>query len=258
MQAYRTALVTGASSGIGESLARHLAARGCDLVVVARRTDRLESLAEELRRRHGRAVEVLTADLTDDDQLRPVEERLGDPRRPIELLANNAGFGSAGRFARLSIEREDRQVRLNVLALMRLTHAALPAMIERRHGGVLNVSSLAGLLPSPGNATYAASKAFVTTFSESIHGEVKRDGVHVTALCAGFTRTEFQGSSGIGEGGLPEIAWLDRDDVARAGLDAVMAGRAVCVPGTRYKPVPVTARLMPRGLLREIVARVWQ
>lgn len=256
--AYRTALVTGASSGIGESFARQLAAGGCDLVIVARRADRLEALAAELKDRHGVAVEVLVADLTEPQQLRAVEERLADARQPIELLVNNAGFGSAGPFVKLPVDREDSQVRLNVLALVRLTHAALPVMTERRHGGVLNVSSLAGFFPSPGNATYSASKAFVTTFSESLHGEVRRRGVHVTALCPGFTRTEFQETSGMGDRGLPELAWLDRDAVVREGLRAVAAGRAVCVPGAQYKVAPVLARVVPHPLLRAVTERIWQ
>jgi uncharacterized protein len=256
MQAYRSALVTGASSGIGASLARKLAARGCDVVLVARRTDRLAAMAKELAHDHGVSTEVLTADLTDPEQLRVVEERVADPARPVELVVNNAGFGSVGRFDKLPIDREVGQVNLNVLALVRLTHAALPRMVESGHGGVLNVSSVAGFGPSPGTAIYGATKAFVTSFSESLHAEVSRKAVHVTALCPGFTRTEYQEANGV-DLRMPGLLWLDPDAVAEAGLQAVTAGRPICVPGLQYKPLPVAMRLLPRPLLRTIVARVW-
>lgn len=256
-QAYHTALVTGASSGIGESFARALAARGTDLVIVARRTDRLNALAEELRERHRNQVEVLTADLTDPDQLRTVEQRVADPDRPIELLVNNAGFGTSGPFAESPIERELAEIDLNVVALVRLTHAALPGMIRRGHGGILNVSSLACYTPAPGTATYSATKAYVTCFSESLHAEVKSKGVHVTVLLPGFTRTEFQRAAGVDATGMPKFAWLSADEVALAGLNAVAAGRAVCVPGVQYKAVAPVARMAPRALVRAVVGRVW-
>lgn len=257
IHAYRSALVTGASSGIGERFARHLAAAGCDLVVVARRRERLEALAAELRRRHGVEVEVVAADLTEPDELRPVEDRLADPDRRIELLVNNAGFGTSGEFAALPVDGEDQEVRLNVLALSRLAHAALTSMVVHGHGGVLNVSSLAGLLPAPGVATYNATKSFVTTFSESLDMEAKPYGVHVTALLPGFTRTEFQDRSGLEPSELPGTAWLDADAVARDGLRAVAAGDPVCIPGAQYKAVSAALRLLPRGALRRIVPRVW-
>lgn len=256
MQAYRSALVTGASSGIGASLARKLATGGCDVVLVARRTDRLEAMAKELAHDHGVSTEVLSADLTDPRQLGAVEERVADRTRPIELVVNNAGFGSVGRFDKLSIDRETEQIHLNVLALVRLTHAALRRMVEAGHGGVLNVSSLAGFGPSPGNTVYGATKAFVTSFSDSLHSEVSRKGVHVTALCPGFTRTEYHETNGV-DLRLPSLLWLDPDAVAEAGLDAVAAGRPICVPGLQYKGLPVAMRLLPRPLLRTIVARVW-
>lgn len=258
MQAYRSALVTGASSGIGEGFARELAARGTGLVLVARRSDLLEALAEELRERHRVHVEVLAADLTEPDQLRTIEERLADPARPVELLVNNAGFGTSGKFAELSLDREDREIRLNVLALVRLTHVALPAMIERRHGGVLNVSSMAGELSAPYNATYCASKSYVTTFSEALHGEVKPDGVHVTALCPGFVRTEFQSRADANTDGFPDLAWLRIEPVVRDALAAVSAGRARCVPGAQYKAAAPLTRLLPRPLVRTVAARRWR
>lgn len=247
-QAYRTALVTGASSGIGESFARLLAGRGTDLVIVARRADRLDALARELVERYRVAVEVLAADLTDPVQRGEVERRLR--AEPVELLVNNAGYGAFGAFAEIPLDDQLAEIELNVSALVRLTHAALPGMIGRGRGGVLNVASMSGYAPSPGSATYGATKAYVISFSESLHAEVAGKGVHVTALCPGFTRTEDDAA--------PNLLWLRRDDVARAGLDAVAAGRALAVPGVQYKAVLPALKLVPRPLLRAAVNRMWQ
>ncbi|GAA2573288.1 SDR family oxidoreductase [Actinomadura fulvescens] len=256
-QAYRTALVTGASSGIGESFARLLAGRGTDLVIVARRADLLDRLARDLVERYRVGVEVLAADLTDPAQRGEVEERLrADPpegrsgRGQIELLVNNAGYGAFGSFAELPMDDQLAEVELNVVALTRLTHAALPGMIARGRGGVLNVASMAGFAPSPGSAVYGASKAYVASFSESLHAEVTGKGVHVTALCPGFTRTTEEEE--------PNLLWLRRDDVARAGLDAVSAGRAMCVPGLQYKAALPALKLAPRSLLRAATNRMWR
>ncbi|WP_433477738.1 SDR family NAD(P)-dependent oxidoreductase [Spirillospora sp. CA-142024] len=246
--AYRTALVTGASSGIGESFARLLAARGTDLVIVARRADLLDGLARELVERYRVAVEVLAADLADPAQRVEVEGRLR--AEPVELLVNNAGYGAFGAFAELPLDDHLAQIELNVDAVVRLTHAVLPGMIARGRGGVLNVASMAGFTPSPGSATYGATKAYVAAFSESLHSEVAGKGVHVTALCPGFTRTEDDVP--------PNLLWLRREDVARAGLEAVSAGRALCVPGVQYKAAFPALRLVPRPLLRAAVNRMWQ
>jgi uncharacterized protein len=248
--AYRTALVTGASSGIGERLARLLAAGGSDLIVVARRAGRLADLAAELRTAHHVQVEVLAADLTRPAGLQAAEHRLADAGRPVELLVNNAGFGLSGSFADLTADGAEAQIRLNVLALVRLTHAVLPGMLQRGHGGVLNVSSVAGVLISPGGATYAATKAFVTSFSESLCAEVAGRGVHVTALCPGLTRTEVRAEGHDGTATAPAFAWLEAGRVAQAGLDAVAVGRPVSVPGAQYKAVVPLARAVPRRILR--------
>lgn len=247
-QAYRTALVTGASSGIGESFARLLAERGADLVLVARRTGLLDGLARELVERYRVGVEVLAADLTDPERRGEVERRLRD--EPVELLVNNAGYGAFGAFAEEPLENQLAQIELNVTALVRLTRAALPGMVERGRGGVLNVASVAGFAPSPGSATYGATKAYVASFSESLHAEVAGKGVHVTALCPGFTRTD--------EASAANLLWLRRDDVARAGLEAVAAGRALCVPGAQYKAVMPALRILPRPLLRAAAGRMWK
>ncbi|WP_131736198.1 SDR family NAD(P)-dependent oxidoreductase [Actinomadura roseirufa] len=247
-QAYRTALVTGASSGIGESFARLLAGRGADLVIVARRAGRLDGLARELVERYRVAVEVLAADLTDPVQRGEVERRLRAD--PVELLVNNAGHGAFGAFAELPLDDHLAEIELNVGALVRLTHAAVPGMVERGRGGVLNVASMAGFAPSPGSATYGATKAYVISFSESLHSEVAGTGVHVTALCPGFTRTRDDAPS--------NPLWLRREAVARAGLEAVAAGRALCVPGAQYKAALPALKLMPRPLVRAAVNRVRQ
>ncbi|HEX8770716.1 MAG TPA: SDR family oxidoreductase, partial [Acidimicrobiales bacterium] len=164
-----TALVTGASSGIGETMAMQLAASGSDLVLVARRRERLEAVAADLRSQHGSDVEVIPADLSEPRDRGRVEDRLADGQRPIELLVNNAGFGTRGSFASLSIEEEERELQVNVLAPVRLTHAVLPGMMQRRRGGIINVSSIAGLQPIPYWATYSATKAYLTSFSLSVH-----------------------------------------------------------------------------------------
>lgn len=251
--AYRTALVTGASSGIGESFARLLAGRGTDLVIVARRAELLDGLARELVERYRVAVEVVAADLTDPAQRAEVEGRLRAD--PVELLVNNAGYGAFGAFEDLALDDHLAQIELNVTALVRLTHAALPGMVARGRGGVLNVASMSGFAPSPGSATYGATKAYVASFSESLHAEVAGKGVHVTALCPGFTRTEDE-QPGVH---VPaDLLWLRRDDVARAGLDAVAAGRALSVPGVQYKAALPALKLVPRPLLRAAVNRMWQ
>ena len=257
-QAYRTALVTGASSGIGGSFAKLLAAGGCDLVTVARRGDRLEELAAGLRKEHGVRVEVLPADLVSESGLAAVAARLSGGGPPVELLVNNAGQGSSGALAKESAETVEAQVKLNVLALTRLAHAALGGMLDRGHGGILNVSSMAGFVAGPGAAVYSATKAFVTSLSESLHVEVRGTGVHVTALCPGFTRTEFHHSGAVDAGFLRRLTWLESGDVARAGLDAVAEGRAVAVPGAQYKAAASASRLLPRAALRQASRLVWR
>lgn len=250
--AYRTALVTGASSGIGESFARLLAAAGCGLTVVGRRAGRLDDLAGRLRDQHRVDVAVLVADLATADGVEAVAARLSDPGAPVELLVNNAGRGARGDFADQPPEIVDAQIALNVTALARLARAAVAGMAERRHGGILNVSSMSSFSPSPGSAVYGATKAFVTSLSESMHAELAGTGVHVTALCPGFTRTEFHAVGNAPIGYLPKVAWLDADDVARAGLAAVAEGRAVVVPGMQYKVAAGAARLLPRTALRRV------
>ncbi|KAB1107503.1 SDR family NAD(P)-dependent oxidoreductase [Micromonospora aurantiaca] len=245
----RRALVTGASLGIGEAFARRLAADGWDLVLVARDAARLDALAAELTGRHGGDVETIAADLSTEDGCAAVEQRL-TAGTPIELLVNNAGISLSTSFVRSSVADEARLVRLNVLAVLRLTHAALGPMIERGHGAVINVSSVAGFgVPMPGS-TYSASKAWVTNFSESIGQSVAPLGVRVMALCPGYTRTGVHERAGIDMSRLPAWAWLRADDVVAEGLRDLRKGKAVSVPDWKYKVAVAGLRHAPKRLLR--------
>jgi len=245
------ALVTGASAGIGEAFARALAARGHDLTLVARRGDRLEALAKDLALRHGISAQVEAADLTEEGELATLAEQVAAD--PPELLVNNAGFGSVGRFAELDVGRELEQIRLNVVALVRLTRAALPGMLARGRGAVVNVSSLAGEAPGPFTATYAATKAFVTSFSGSLHEELRGTGVVVQALLPGFTRTEFQEVAGVDPGRVPFFAWMRPERVVRASLAALERGDAVCVPGAGNRLLGGLGGLAPRAVARRVL-----
>lgn len=248
---FRSALVTGASSGIGEVLAGQLADDGVRLVVVARRRDRLEAFAEL----HD-DVEVLAADLNDDAGRASVVERI--ERGDIDLVVNNAGFGSNGEFHELDPERIADEVDLNVGALTRLSHAALSVMVPRGNGYLLNVSSVASFQPAPRLAVYAATKAYVTSLSESLHEEVGRYGVHVTALCPGLTRTEFMRVSNTEQYAdkFPGIVWTSPDDVARDGLRAVASNQALAVPGLQYKLMTTASNMTPRWLRRRVSSLV--
>jgi uncharacterized protein len=257
---YSSALVTGASSGIGEALARRLAAGGCDLVLVARREDRLEKMAAELRAEHSVTVQVLPADLTDPVQLASVERRAADPASPIDLLINNAAHTPQPirPLSRQELATEQEKIAVNVTALVRLTRAVLPGMEARGHGGVLNVSSFASFLPQPNAAVYAATKAFVTSFSESVHSEAARHGVHVTALAPGFTRRgDAVERGGMTHRTMPEFLWLDRDEVALTALAAVARGDVLCVPGAPYQALALLARIAPRSVVRWCFDLLW-
>lgn len=253
---WSNALVTGASSGIGEVFARKVASQGTNLVLVARRADRLEELAEQVRKEHGVEAEVLAADLSDPDGVAAVEERLRQVERPVDLLMNNAGFGTRGLFYELDVEKEEEEIRLNVLALVRLTRAVLPVMVAREHGGVVNVSSLGSFQPVPMMATYAATKAFVTSFTEALAEEVRGTGVKVVALCPGFTRTEFGDHVGAESAGVPEFLWMDAGPVVDSALSALDHGRVIAIPGFLNQATAATTRLVPRGVLRRFVGLV--
>lgn len=248
-----TALITGATSGIGLSIARQLAGRGHDLVLVSRDAERLQLVAAEITLQFGRSCEVLPADLADLDQSRAVEARLADEGRPIEWLVANAGFGIKQPFDASTVEGEQAMIDILISSPMRLAHAALPGMLARGSGRILIVSSVASFAPM---GTYSAAKAWATCFAESLQLKYGPDGVHTTALCPGFTRTEFHERADIDMTGLPEFLWLDADAVAAAGIDACEAGRALSVPGLVYKGVYRLTELVPRSVKRAIVGRM--
>jgi short-subunit dehydrogenase len=243
-------LVTGATSGIGAAFARRLAADGYDLVVVARDRDRLAATARELSGRHGVQVRAVAADLSTPDGCAEAEELLRDGAAPIDLLVNNAGISLNRSFARSTVENEERLLYVNVHAVMRLTLAALPGMMERRHGAVVNVSSISGFGPVMPGSTYPASKAWVINFSESVAQSVRPFGVRVMALCPGYTRTEFHQRAGIDMSKTPGWLWLDADDVVGDALRDLGRGRQVSVPDWRYKFAAFAIRHTPRALMQ--------
>lgn len=252
----RSALVTGASAGIGQAFAERLARDGYDLTIVARSGERLDALAHRLRGDHGVEVEVLAADLTQGLDVSRAEGRIQEVPA-LDLLVNNAGFGTYGRFADLPVEGEIAEINLNVVALVRLTRAALPRMIDRGAGGIINVSSMAGFQAAPFNATYGATKAYVTSFTEAIHEELRGTGVQVQALCPGFTRTEFQDRAGIDVSGLPSLAWMSADAVVDSSLAALDSSDVVHVPGFTNRVVSGAAGLIPRSALRWIGGKMF-
>jgi len=247
-----TALVTGASAGIGREFARQLAGRGHDLVLVARDEARLDALGKELAEANGCDAEVLAADLTVAADLARVEARAG----AVDVLVNNAGFGTFGRFDTLDVDAETREVQLNVVALVRLTHAAAGPMAARGRGGIVNVSSLAGFQPGPMNATYSATKAFVTSFTQAVHEELKGTGVAVTALCPGFTHTEFQERAGAEASEVPGFMWQDPPEVVTAALDGLAKNRALVLPGAFNKVLGSASDMMPFAVSRRAAAAV--
>ena len=244
-----TALVTGATAGIGAAFARQLAARGTDLVLVARDGARLASSAEALRA-SGVRVDVLAADLAGDEGCAAVEERCA---AGVDLLVNNAGLGTKGAFHEVPVEDEEHLLRLNVRSVLRLTRAALPPMLAAGRGEVVNVSSVAGFAPGARAATYSASKAWVTNFSESLHLQYADQGVRVLALCPGFTRTEFHSRAEMDVSGVPDRLWLDADDVVRTALRDLAAGRSLSIPGAQYKAIVAATRIVPSGVQRALL-----
>jgi hypothetical protein len=250
---FTRALVTGASSGIGEAIARELGAAGIALVVVARRADRLSALAAVYP-----GTEVIVCDLTTGDGRALVEVRLASTDQPVDLLVNNAGFGTSGQFASIDPDRSQGEIELNVTALTRLTRAVLPRMVADSRGWILNVSSVAAFQPAPLLSVHAATKAYVQSFSEGLHEEVRGTGVVITSLCPGLTKTEFQSVSSAGGDAkqYPAMAWLTAERVARAGLADCARGKALSAPGGLYKSIVGLSAVMPRRLLRRIAGLV--
>ncbi|MFI8088084.1 SDR family NAD(P)-dependent oxidoreductase [Streptomyces sp. NPDC086080] len=247
-----TALITGSTAGIGAAFARQLAADGHDLVLVARDTGRLREQATELHDRHGIEAEVLTADLAQDKGIETVADRLGDPRNPVDLLINNAGFGNRGRYLEVPMADELRMLKVHCEAVLRLTSAAVEPMRERGRGGVVNVASTAAFVP---RGTYGASKAWVVQFTQGAAVDLAGHGVRLMALCPGFVRTEFHERAGMGTDNIPKWMWLDADKVASAALADLARGRTVSIPDPRYKALMGAAKLIPRGLLGGVSSR---
>lgn len=240
------ALITGPTSGLGMGFARRYARDGYDLVLVARDTERLEQLAAELHDEAGVNVEVLPADLGVAADRAKVAARLRDG---VRVLVNNAGFASSGEFWAVDLATLQSQLDVNVAAVMEFTHAALPSMIEAGAGTVVNVASVAALVPGRGS-TYSASKAWVIAFSEGLANGLAGTGVGIHALCPGFVRTEFHARAGIDMAGTPSFMWLEVDDVVRECLADVARDKVVIVPGLQYKALTFGTRLFPRKLVR--------
>jgi short-subunit dehydrogenase len=252
-----TALITGGTAGIGLAFAEKFATLGYHLVLVARDRERLEDCAARLRRQSGRQVETLGADLSTAEGRAAVEERLADPDRPVDILVNNAGFGLGTSFRQATIEQEERLLDVHVRAVLRLTHAALPGMVERGKGSVINVSSVAAFVP---RGTYSAAKAWVVAFSESVAAELSGTGVRCMALCPGFAHTEFHERAGIDEGGIPKWMWLNAPDVVDAAIEDLRKGLTVSVPSARYKILVGASKLVPRRLATKVsrsVSKRW-
>ena len=243
------ALVTGASAGIGRVFADRLAARGHDLIVVGRDAERLGTLAGELGATHGASVEVFPADLSRDDEITRLVQRVS-AAPPLAVLVNNAGFGTIGRLVAVPPEPQVAMLHLHTLAPMRVTRAALPAMVARGAGAVINVSSVASFLFSPGSVNYCATKAYLTVFSEGLAVELAGTGVRVQALCPGFTHTEFHQRMGSDKRSIRGALWLSADYVVDRSLASLdRGGPVVCIPGLRYKLLVAAIRLTPRWLL---------
>lgn len=255
-----TALVTGASAGIGTEIARELAGRGHAVTLVARREDRLQTLADELAAEHGVRTEVLPTDLLDPDARAELPDRVAALGLHVSVLVNNAGFGTAGPFHRSEIERELQQIRLLVEAVADLTGRFVPGMVERGEGAVLTVASTAGFQPLPNMAGYGAAKAWARSFSQAIHEELKPKGIAVSAVCPGPVETEFFDVSGPTpiEAVVPKPLWVDPADVARIAVQALVDNRAEIVPGRGMSTLMHAARFMPHEVTRPVLGRFFK
>ena len=255
-----TALITGASAGIGEAIARQLASRGHGVTLVARREERLSALAGELSERHGVRAEAIAADLGDAAARERLAAQIEGLGLEVEILVNNAGFGGAGTVADSDRERLLAMLRLNCEALLDLQARYLPAMVARGRGAVINIASTAAFQPIPGTATYAATKAFVLSLSEAVHEELKGTGVALTAVCPGPVRTEFMQVAGIeqAEEQLPGVFWMAPEAVAKAAVEAAESGKRAIVPGLLNRAGALTGQHTPRMLALPIAKRIWR
>ena len=255
-----TALITGASSGIGAAVARELAGRGHGAVLVARREDRLRELAAELGEASGARFEVIAADLANDDDRARVVAGVGDLGLDVSILVNNAGFGGFGTAHDFGVERQTQMIRLNCETLTYFQATYTKPMVERETGAVLNVASTAAFQPLPGSATYAATKAFVLSLSEATHAELKRHGVTVTALCPGPVQTEFGEVAGAGgvEDQLPRPFWTSTEQVAKQAVDGLANGKRVVVPGILNRAGALGGQHAPRAVILPAISRAYR
>ena len=253
-----TALITGASSGLGEEFARQLAKSKYDLVLVARREDRLKAVADDAAKLGAAKVKVIAADLTGHESAAALHRQVTAEGLQIDYLVNNAGFGTRGRFDDLPFEREMDEIELNVTALVALTRLFLPPMVSRRSGTIINVSSVGGFTPVPFMATYGATKAFVLSFSEALAEELKDSGVTVMALCPGATRTEFQKVANVEEARMPSFAFMNADTVVTQAIAAAKRGKSVCVNGPMNKIMVESTRFTPRRLVAKIAGSMFR
>jgi uncharacterized protein len=254
-----TALITGASSGIGAAIAAELASRGQNLTLAARREGKLTELASELHDRHGVRAGVVACDLGEEDERARLEARIEELGLEVEILVNNAGFGYAGDFVDGERQRQVDMVRLNVEAVVDMTGRYLPAMVRRGRGGILNVASTGGFQPMPKSATYGASKAFVLSHTEALHQELRGTGVSMTALCPGPVRTEFSDAAGLdnaNEKG-PGFIWTSVDDVAKQAVDGIASNKRTVVPGLLNQAGTYAGRFTPRWALLPLTSRIW-
>jgi short-subunit dehydrogenase len=254
------ALVTGASSGIGAAIAKELASRGHSVVLVARREERLRTLATELTAEYGVTAEVIAADLGDPAERERLADELRSGGRVVDVLVNNAGFGHQADFARSPRERMVEMVNINVEAVVDLTSHFLTGMVDRGRGSVINIASTAAFQPLPGSAVYAATKSFVLSFSEAIRTELRGSGVTVTAVCPGPVRTEFTEVAGIGgvEDRTPNAVWMAADEIAKHAVDGAVHDRRVVVPGALNRASALAGQHSPRALALPLISRIWR
>jgi short-subunit dehydrogenase len=254
----RLCLITGASAGIGAAFARVYAARGYDVALTARRTERLESLAEEIRARFGVEALVFTADLAEPGAVDALIAGVAARGRVVDALVNNAGYGLPGTYAGTRWSQQQAFLQVLLTSVCELTHKLLPGMIARGFGRIVNVASLAGLAPGmPSHTLYGPTKSFLVKFSQGLHAETAGTGVHVSALCPGFTRSEFHDANGTRSQTtrLPAFLWLDAEAVARAGYEAAEANRPVRITGWPNRVLAVLAKLTPDDLTLALTAR---
>lgn len=251
----KTALVTGASAGIGKAFAELLAAKGYGLVLTARRRERLDDLARELTQRHGIPTHVVVADLAEPDAPARIAEAVRAQGLQIDVLINNAGYGVPGSYVNVAWAEHQRFMQIMMTAVCDLTYRFLPPMVERGWGRVINIASVAGMVPAPaGHTLYGASKAFLIRFSEALAAENASKGVNVTAVCPGFTYSEFHDVTGTRQQmhSVPKFAWLNADEVAREGYEAVMRGDSVFVNGRIYRLLLWLMGVVPKGIVRRV------